>query len=329
MSKITIVAEVACAHEGNTKSLLNMIKAAAKAGVDIIQFQFFQIEENAIPGQSCFDLGKRLEIPIEMYNEIFKYSKELDLKVWATVGDVISAKEAYKYTPDMWRVHSSDINNISLIKYLCQTRIPLSLAVGGSTLKEIEYAIDYIKENGGEIKALIHGFQGYPTPVDEVNLSFIKTLKKRFGIVVGYQDHTDGEDPLGFIIPAMAICCGAEIIEKHFTLDRSKKGVDYHASLNPDELIKFVRLIRRANAAKGCVNCRSFGEAEQRYRKTFKKGLVFKRDIVAGDKIESQDLKMVRAENLKVFGTQIKEILGRKLKTDVAQNQVVEWRFVE
>lgn len=329
MNGITIVAEVACAHEGNLDSLFEMIEVAGRVQVDAIQFQFFQAGENAIEGQPNYDIAVQLELPLEAYSEIFRRSRAHSLKVWATVGDVVSAEEANKYSPEVWRIHSGDINNITLIEYLCETNIPIVFSVGGSTLEEIEYAINYTREHGGEVHALIHGFQGYPTPIDEVNLSFIKTLKNRFNIAVGYQDHTDGDDSLGFIIPAMAICYGARIIEKHFTLDRSKRGIDYQASLNPDEFEVFVSQMRRLYPAAGCVGRRVFGAAEEMYRKRFKKGLVFRRGLYAGSKVAYSDLKMVRVEDIKVFGNEIETVAGKALKTEVSKNQMVEWDLFE
>lgn len=329
MGEIVLVAEMACAHEGNLESVFKMIEVAANANVDVIQFQFFQTEENVIPGQPNFNLSEQLKLPLEEYSEIFSFSRKNNLKVWATVSDVVSAKESNKYGPEMWRIHSSDINNISLIGYLCKTSIPISFSVGGSTLEEIEHAIRYTRNHGGRVKALIHGFQGYPTPIDEVNLAFIKTLKDKFNITVGYQDHTDGEDVLNFTIPAMAMCYGAEIIEKHFILDRSNKGVDYHSSLNPDELASFVRQMRRVHSAIGCGYGRSFGEFEMKYRKSVKKGFVFRRDLPAGSTISPSDLKMVRLEDLYIFGIEMEKIIGKKLKENVLRDQKVEWRLLQ
>lgn len=154
-------------------------------------------------------------------------------------------------------------------------------------------------------------------------------MKNRFNIAVGYQDHTDGDDSLGFTIPAMAICYGARIIEKHFTLNRSKRSIDYQASLNPDEFEVFVSQMRRLYPAVGCAGRRAFGAAEERYRKKFKKGLVFRRGLSAGSKVAYSDLKVVRMEDIKVFGNEIETVAGKALKTEVSKNQMVEWSLFE
>jgi sialic acid synthase SpsE len=321
---LTIVAEVACAHEGDMNSLLKMIEVASQAKVDVIQFQFFQAAEISVESSELYPLACKLQIPLSFYDEIFSCARRKGLDVWATVGDLISAERAYGFMPDMWRVHSSDINNASLIEFLCGTNIPISFSVGGSTMEEIDYAVKLVRQSGGEVKALIHGFQGYPTPIEEANLAFISSLRAKYGCSVGYQDHTDPGDPLSTSLSLMALACGAEIVEKHFTLDRSKKGIDHHASLNPDELAVFVLRVRGARSALGSAEGRIFGACEAEYRKTFKKGFVFRRALPSGTRVSGSDIKIVRSDHLEIYGNRIGEVRGRTLKHNVEKDQIVK-----
>jgi N,N'-diacetyllegionaminate synthase len=321
--KLTIVAEVACAHEGDMNSLLKMIEAASEARVDVIQFQFFQAEEITIESSELYSLAFKLQIPVSFYEKIFSYSRGKGLDVWATVGDLVSAKRAYDFKPEMWHIHSADINNAPLIEFLCGTNIPISFSVGGSTMEETDYAVKLVSELGGKIKALIHGFQGYPTPIEEANLAFISTLKDRYDCLVGYQDHTDPDDPIATGLSLMALAYGAEIIEKHFTLDRAKKGIDYHSSLNPNELAAFVLHARRAQVALGSPEKKIFGEREAEYRKTFKKGFVFRHDLSSGTNICKSDIKIVRSDDLEIYGNRVLEVIGKTLIHDVKKDQTV------
>lgn len=321
--KLTIVGEVACAHEGDLNSLFEMIDVAARAGLDVIQFQFFQADEITTPTASIRDLALKLQLPTSSYKEIFDRSRAKGLRIWATAGDLVSAKEAFNYQPEMWRVHSGDVNNLPLIEFLCKTGVPISFSVGGSTPDEIDYALNSVSRLGGQIKALVHGFQGYPTPIEEANLSFIRTLKDRYVYQIGYQDHTDPEDPLATGLSLMALAYGAEIIEKHFILDRSEKGIDHHSSLNPDELSQFVAQIKRAWLALGSPDKSMFGKKEAEYRKTFKKGFVFRRPLSLGDKLSIDDIKIVRCDDLEIYGNRLKELLGKTLKHDVKKDQTV------
>jgi N,N'-diacetyllegionaminate synthase len=321
--KLTIVAEVACAHEGDMNSLLKMIEAASEAKVDVIQFQFFQAEEITVENSELYPLARRLQIPISFYENIFSFSRTKALVVWATVGDLVSAKSAYDFRPEMWHIHSADINNAQLIEFLCDTNIPISFSVGGSTMEEIEYAVKLVSRLGGKIEALIHGFQGYPTPIEEANLAFISTLKDRYDCSVGYQDHTDPDDTIATGLSLMALAYGAEIIEKHFTLDRAKKGIDHHASLNPNELAAFVLQVRRARVALGSPDRKTFGEREAEYRKTFKKGFVFRHDLPSGTNICKSDIKIVRCDDLEIYGNKLLEVIGKTLIHDVKKDQTV------
>jgi N,N'-diacetyllegionaminate synthase len=328
MNKLKIVAEIACAHEGDMNMLLEMIKVAGEAKVDVLQFQFFEPTETTLDGSEIRELACSLYTPLDFYEKLFIESRRLGVEIWINPADVVSAKASEPFKPDLWRIHSSDINNLELITFLCTTGVPISFAVGGSTPAEIDYAIEKVTSLGGTVDLLVHGFQGYPTPITEANLKAISELKERYQVNIGYQDHTDGYDPLGFILPAMALALGAMVIEKHYTLDRDKRGIDYHASLNPDELIKFTKQIREVSLSLGEGISREFGEMEGKYRKNFKKGFVFKTDLERGHKISAVDLKMVRTNDLEIYGVDIDSVLGRELKISVKKDEIVRRRNI-
>jgi len=328
MDKLKIVAEIACAHEGDMNMLLEMIQVAGEAKVDVLQFQFFEPSETTIDGSEIRDLACSLYTPLDYYETLFIESRKYGMEIWINPADIVSARASVPFKPDLWRIHSSDINNLDLLTYLCTTDIPISFAVGGSTVAEIDYAMEKVASHGGRVDLLVHGFQGYPTPVPEANLRAVAELKSRYQVAVGYQDHTDGYDPLGFILPAMALSLGATVIEKHYTLDRDKRGIDYHASLNPDELITFTQQIRGAYESLGHGLEREFGEYETVYRKNFKKGFVFKEDLGQGHRLGAEDLKMVRTDDLEIYGVDIDSILGKELNTSVSKDTVVRRRYL-
>ena len=137
MSNTTIVAEIACAHNGNKNSLLKLINIAKKSDCDIVQFQFFNSDEISIKGTDDYKINRKLEIGKKHYNEIFKECKKLKIPFWCMVSDIPTAKIINTFNPKMWRIHSSDIHNDELIKYLIKTKKPLSLSTGGSTISEI------------------------------------------------------------------------------------------------------------------------------------------------------------------------------------------------
>ena len=278
MNKVNIVAEVASAHNGDINKLIKLIKIAKKANCDFIQFQFYNSDEISIRGTEDYKINKKLEINSKYYPKIFNVCKKLKFPFWAMVSDIFTAKKINMYKPSMWRIHSSDIDNEELIKYFIKTKIPMSLNTGGSTINEISDCIKYVKKNRGKIKLLCHGFQGYPTPIDEANINYIKTLYEKFKINVSYQDHTSPELKLVNDFSNIAIALGAKVIEKHIIIKRNKNNADFHSSFEPNELIKFVKQIRIYERALGAKN-KNFSVKEKIYRETFKKKYVYKHDL--------------------------------------------------
>ena len=249
-NSIFVIAEMANAHEGELEKAKKITLAAAKAGANAIKYQKFTANELAEPTHEFYSLYKKLEMTKKEWTILIKFAKKCGLKVFADVFGINSAKSCLDLGIDGFKIHSSDLMNPSLLRFLSKEKTPLLLSTGGCFLNEIDEAIKILQSTPKEI-VLMHGFQGYPTKLSDLNLNKIKKLKEKYLSKVGIMDHVSGGSELSLIIPIVGIGMGATIIEKHITLNRDEKGLDYFSSLNPDEFKKMVLHIKKIEKTFG------------------------------------------------------------------------------
>ena len=232
---VTIIAEMANAHDGNFLKAKEIIAAAADANADIIKFQKFTANELLTKDHEKFDEFKKLEMSNLEWKKIIKLSKQKNLKVIFDIFSIKTAKEVLGFSNiDGIKIHTSDTINPKLLKFLSNQKISILLSTGGSTFNEIDEAIKILNKTPKEI-ILLHGFQSYPTKLKETNLLRLNQLRKKFQKPIGLMDHISGDSELSVMIPLIAVGMGVNIIEKHINIDRSKKGTDSQAALNVDE----------------------------------------------------------------------------------------------
>jgi sialic acid synthase SpsE len=205
---------------------------------------------------------------------------------------------------------------------------PVFVSTGGSTFAEVALAIDRLTRGRTAGLVLLHGFQSFPTRIEDSNLRQIAALRARFGIPVGYADHVDGESPMAMALPLMALAAGARVIEKHITLDRRLKGRDYFSALNPDEFARLVTLVREADMALGRSDD-TLSKAEIEYRRLMKKTTVARRELKTGHVIADEDLVFRRAPREGVTPIEAASLVGRRVGRPVAANDVLTREDVE
>ena len=236
-----------------------LILTAANAGADAIKFQTFksntvyaqdagQIDylSNKNPNSSINELFDNLSMPYEMIPELSSFCNKHKIIFMSTAFSVEDAKHLDPYVK-IHKVASYEINHIRLIEFLAKTKKPILISTGASSYNEIDFAIKTIKENGNDKIALLQCTAKYPAPIDSLNLNVISTLKSKYGLPVGFSDHS--LDPI--VGPLLSVGFGATIVEKHFTMDKSLSGPDHMFALDPDELKLMIDSIRNADAAKG------------------------------------------------------------------------------
>jgi len=261
-SSTLIIAEAGVNHNGSINTAKKLIDVAADAGADIVKFQTFTAESlmtaNAEKAEyqqnlsnnseSQFEMIKKLELKREAHEELIQYCNKKDIKFLTTAFDHASIDLLHELDISLYKVPSGEITNLPYLRHIGGMRKPVILSTGMATLKEVENALNILKQSGtlkDEITVL-HCNTEYPTPMKDVNLKAMLTIRDELGVKVGYSDHT-----LGIEIPIAAVALGATVIEKHFTLDRNLPGPDHHASIEPDELKAMVKAIRNVEKAMG------------------------------------------------------------------------------
>lgn len=325
--EVFIIAEIANAHEGNIDKMLLLIKAAAESKVNAVKFQKYTAEELYTEDHPRFNHFKKMEFTTDQWKKIIDYARALGLLVLADVFGVESANLMMKIGVDGFKVHSSDLLNFPLLDFLKHSRLPVLLSCGGSTKIEIAKALSQLQSEGKMSIVLMHGFQAFPTQIEHTELAAIRDLAESFQLPVGFADHIDGEDPMALHLPLMAVASGSALIEKHITLDRAEKGIDYFSSLNPNEFSELVTLIRKAQSAIGSGKFLSHQD-EFEYRKKMKKGLVLTKDCKAGDVIENNIVSFNRVEsNVNPVGYDF--AIGRKITADLPKGSVLRVNDLE
>ena len=308
--KTEIIAEIANAHQGNPQLAKKLAKYAINSGADAVKFQIYFAEELLSKKHPRFNHFKKQSFSKETWIKMIKSLKNTKVKIYCDVFGEKAFKVAKICNVDGYKIHSSDLNNYILLNLVAKANKKIFLSIGGSTLEEVAYALNILKKYELKNKPIIlHGFQSYPTKINNCDLFKIKMYKKIFGnkCELGYQDHISAENPLNYITPIIAKNFGAKYLEKHITVDRKKKGVDYYSSLEPSEFKKFVNLVKDSKQnyllgvkkknyqlAIGNKNLEEISEAENMYREQVKKAWFVRKNITKGNKINKHDLIMKR-----------------------------------
>ena len=332
MSRTIIIAEAGVNHNGDLNMAKKLIDAAKDAGVDYVKFQTFKTElsitkyaekadyqlEITEEKESQFEMIKKLELDNNQFIELSKYCKLKKLNFLSTAFDLDSIDFLNKLGIDFFKIPSGEITNYPYLKKIGLIGLPVVMSTGMADLKEIEEAIDVLLKFGLKKNDLtiLHCNTEYPTPMEDVNLNAMQTIKNTFKVKVGYSDHTSGIE-----IPVAAVAKGATIIEKHFTLSRSLAGPDHQASLEPDELKQMVISIRNVEKA--------MGDGIKRPSKSEIKNIdVARKSIVAKTKISKGEIFTENNISVKRPGSGISpmkwdEIIGTSSKKDYREDDLI------
>lgn len=295
MSSIEIIAEVANAHQGDAEIAKKIALAGVDAGADAVKFQVYFADELLVRAHPRFDHFDKQSFEPKIWPDLIGALKDRGARVLCDVFGVQALDVADASGADGFKIHTSDLSNVPLLEKAAATGKPVYLSTGGSRAFEIASALAVLGRGGDLRRVLMHGYQSFPTPVGDACLTRLDWLLEQFGdgCDIGYQDHVDGDDPFAVHLPLMAVARGARVIEKHMTLDRAAKGVDYYSSLNPDEFKRFVDAVRTAETAIG-TDPLVFAETEKSYRRGMKKFWVTVNDLPAGHVLGEADLAAKR-----------------------------------
>lgn len=331
-----IIAEAGVNHDGDKDKAYALVDVAAEAGVDAVKFQTFKAEKVVTPvapkadyqlrttnsEETQMEMLQKLVLPYEWHSDLKAYSESKRVQFLSTPAHDDAADFLVSIGVSALKISSADITNFPFLKHIAKTGIPLILSTGMSTIPEIEQAIEVMIENGCTLYAILHCLSQYPAPMEEVNLNAITTLKETFSCPVGYSDHTTGID-----ISLAAVALGAEIIEKHFTLDTNLAGPDHAASLSPENLKNLVRGIRAIESAMG-DGVKRCQPSEMNTRDIARKSLMITKDLPAGHVLTESDLEILRP-SAGIEPKYFQDVIGRKLKEPAKAWKPLMWKGLE
>lgn len=305
MKSVFIIAEAGVNHNGDINLAKKLIDAASDAKVDAIKFQTFKTEKvisinaqkaeyqkkNTENNESQYEMIKKLELDSEEHKELIKYCKEKNILFLSTPFDNESIDLLNELGMNIFKIPSGEVNNLPYLEKIGKMKKKVIMSTGMATLGEIEEAIFILRENGTYDISILHCNTEYPTPMEDVNLKAMQTIKDAFKVNVGYSDHT-----IGIEIPIAAVAMGASIIEKHITLDKNMKGPDHKSSLEPDELKEMVKSIRNIEKALG-DGIKKVSESERKNKNISRKSIVANRNIEKGEVFTEENIAIKRPGN--------------------------------
>lgn len=319
---VAVMAETASSHEGRLDLALSMLTAAVDAGADLVKFQLLRGDDLLTPDHPKYPAFQIIQMPAVAWKAIAAEGRRLGAHLVAEVFDESSVALALELDFVAIKIHSTDLANPRMLDRVGASGRPLFLSTGGATFAEVEWALARVRAAGARDIVLLHGFQSFPTRLEDSNLRQIPALRERFGLPVGYADHVDANTDMAMQLPLIAVGAGAQIIEKHLTLDRALKGRDHYSALNPEELRRLVALVRDASHARGRDDD-SLSPAELAYRSLMKKTTVARRPLSAGQVLTDADLAFKRAPTAGLAPSDAGSWVGRRLSRAVAQDAVL------
>ena len=329
--KTLIIAEAGVNHNGSFELAKKMVDVAKESGADVIKFQT-GIAENLISKfapkadyqkeatgetENQLEMVKELLLPLQDFKRLKEYCDKVGIQFLSTPFDLESIDYLNDIGVEYWKIPSGEITNLPYLIQMAKTKKDVIMSTGMCEMYEIQQAIKVLRENGCGNISLLHCTTEYPAPFEDVNLRAMEILRKTFHVKVGYSDHTKGIE-----IPFAAVAMGAEIIEKHFTLDKTMEGPDHKASLEPKELEQMVTGIRNIELAMGKAE-KTVTSSEQKNLKIVRKSIVAKRAIQKGEELTLENITTKRPGDgvspMKWF-----EVLGTNAIRDFEEDELIE-----
>lgn len=332
MKHVLIIGEAGVNHNGSMEMAKQLIDAAAVAGVDYVKFQTFKAEklvtkdakqaeyqQRNAKDDSQYAMLKKLELSEAQHEELIAYCKEKGVKFLSTAFDMESVEYLHSLRLGLWKIPSGEITNYPYLKAIAKYGEPVILSTGMCEMEDVQNAVDVLCKHGlkKEQITVLHCNTEYPTPMQDVNLKAMQEIRDELQVKVGYSDHTQGIE-----VPIAAVALGAEVIEKHFTLDRTLPGPDHKASLEPNELKAMVDAIRNIEHALGDGK-KHVSESERKNMAIARKSIVAARDIKQGEILTEDNLCVKRPGN-GISPMRWEEVIGTCAKRDFKEDELIE-----
>ena len=323
--KTYIIAEIGNNHEGSVSTAKKLIKAAYRSGVDAVKFQTYVTEEYVTKSNPSFKRLKKFELKPREFVELHSYAKKLNLDFISTPLDFSSARLLINLCSQI-KVASGDNNFYDLIEYLMNKNKKIIISSGLSTIRDLKNLVRFILKKKGEkyLKnnlILMHCVTSYPVEDEMANLlsvSFMKENFNKYQIMIGYSDHT-----IGLTAPIAAVALGAQIIEKHFTLDKNfSKFRDHKISLEPDEMKLLVSNLRILEKQLGTYG-KNIQKSEKKFTRIVRRNVFAKNKIFKNEKLNKNNLLFLRSE-LKYHNNLKRNLFNTKSKKNYLPGDLIK-----
>ncbi|MGD9553990.1 MAG: N-acetylneuraminate synthase family protein [Arcobacteraceae bacterium] len=332
-----IIAEVGANHNGDLQLAKESIDAALLCGVDAVKFQTYTTEELLSNKDGIVVYGKegkevsetveemfdKVTLKREFHKEIFDYARSKGLICFSTPFSLQGVEFLEQLNNPIYKIASSDVNYVDMLEVIGATKKPVFLSTGKCTLSDMDMAVNLLYNSGTTDLCLLHCIANYPSKMENMNLNVIKTLKQMYPeCIIGFSDHS-----LGITASLGAVCFGAKIIEKHFTVDKNLDGPDHWFSMDPTDMKNLVSEIRNLEVAFGTQK-KVLNLCEEPDKHWATRSLHINKDLKAGDIINKEDLDMLRpGYGISPFDRD--KVIGIKLAKDIKQGSILEWAHLQ
>lgn len=330
-----VIAEAGINHNGSLALGKQMIDAALGTGCDAIKFQTFLpnsrvssktkssdfSEEADGIEESMFDMFSRLSMPFSEQKELFLYAKQKGVSIFSTPFDMESVDFLESIGVDLYKIASVDLVNLPLIRYVARTKKPIVLSTGMSSIGDIEDALDVIRQAGNPNVAILHCNSTYPARLEDMNISSIKTLKQCFNVPVGLSDHS-----FGLLASQVALSIGANVIERHFTLDCTMEGPDHILSSEPSEMRDLVVSAQKIPLILG-NGVKNIKPSEYETFNFQRKSLYASQDIPCGE-IITEEMISIKGPFGGILPKDMGNVIGRAAKFDIESDTPITWSSI-
>jgi len=331
---VYIIAEAGSNHDRDLGQAKRLIEVAAEAGADAVKFQTFTADRivaetttrakylDAIlpPGKTMSELFSELELPHEWHAELKVHAESCGLDFVSTPFDHEAVDLLDGLGVKVFKVATYELWHLPLIRDIASRGKPIICSTGMANLADVQAAVDTVRATGNENLILLHCVVNYPPPFADLNLRAIETMRRAFGVPVGWSDHTPG-----WLAPVVATALGAAVIEKHFTTDRTRPGPDHQFALEPTELTAMVRAIRDTEAALG-DGVKRMAPTEADLYVTARRSLFAARSIEAGTVLTDADVTILRPGT----GIEVRDlghVIGRTARRRIERHEPLAWEM--
>jgi N,N'-diacetyllegionaminate synthase len=327
-----IIAEVGVNHNGSPDLAKNLVDAAVGAGADVVKFQTFKARSlstevaekaeyqshNSDTHESQYAMLRKLELSCEMHVVLLRHCDTKGIEFLSSAFDIDSLDYLHSLGLHRFKIPSGEISNLPYLRHIGRMGKPIIISTGMSSIDEVNSAIVSLERSGTprSLVTVLHCNTEYPTPMEDVNLMAMCTMREALGVKVGYSDHTSGIE-----VSIAAVAMGATVIEKHLTLDRNLPGPDHRASLEPDEFAKMVNAIRNIESARG-DGVKRPSNSEAKNITAARKSLVAAKPIFRGEVFTPENVTTKRPGN-GISPMRWDDVIGQVARKDFSIDELI------